>query len=66
MKKGQITRGSRGPAPKWNYGRTMTIRVPIAISDLILDIAKEIDKKGMENLTQVMERFKSSTSEVSQ
>lgn len=37
-------RGSRGPAPKWNLGRTKTIRVPIAIADLLLEIARKIDR----------------------
>ena len=36
-------RGSRGPAPQWNLGRTRTIRVPIAIADQLLEIARRID-----------------------
>jgi hypothetical protein len=36
-------RGSRGPAPNWNLGRTKTIRVPIAIADELMDLARKID-----------------------
>ena len=39
-----IDRGSRGPAPQWNLGRTRTIRVPIAIADQLLEIARRIDE----------------------
>ncbi|MFB2982675.1 hypothetical protein [Microseira sp. BLCC-F43] len=35
-----IQRGSRGPAPSWNLGRTRTIRVPIAIADRLMEIAR--------------------------
>jgi hypothetical protein len=38
-----IQRGSRGPAPNWNLGRTRTIRVPIAIADQLMEIARRID-----------------------
>ncbi len=38
-----IQRGSRGPAPHWNLGRTKTIRVPIAIADRLTEIARKID-----------------------
>ena len=30
----------------WNLGKTKTIRVPIAISDLLVDIARTIDEGG--------------------
>ncbi|NEP09114.1 MAG: hypothetical protein F6K14_02465 [Symploca sp. SIO2C1] len=43
MKK-KTERGSRGPAPNWNLGRTKTIRVPIAIADQLLKIARKIDR----------------------
>ncbi|NET61411.1 MAG: hypothetical protein F6K47_36385 [Symploca sp. SIO2E6] len=42
--KDKIQRGSRGPAPSWNLGRTKTIRVPIAIADLLLKVARKIDR----------------------
>ena len=39
----KIDRGSRGPAPQWNLGRTRTIRVPIAIANQLLELARRID-----------------------
>ncbi len=39
-----IQRGSRGPAPSWNLGRTRTIRVPIAIADQLVEIARKMDR----------------------
>jgi hypothetical protein len=36
-------RGKRGPAPSWNLGRTRSIRVPIAIADLLLYVARRLD-----------------------
>ena len=38
-----IDRGSRGPAPQWNLGRTRTIRVPIKIADHLIELARRID-----------------------
>ena len=38
-----INRGSRGPAPQWNLGRTRTIRVPIKIADRLIELARKID-----------------------
>lgn len=38
-----IERGSRGPAPQWKLGRTRTIRVPIAIAEQLIEIARRID-----------------------
>lgn len=38
-----IERGSRGPAPQWKLGRTRTIRVPIAIAEQLMEIARKID-----------------------
>lgn len=32
--------------PKWQSGKTKTIRVPIAIADHVLEAAKVIDKNG--------------------
>jgi hypothetical protein len=42
--KNNIQRGSRGPAPNWNLGRTKTIRVPIAIAEQLLEIARKMDR----------------------
>ena len=41
--------------PKWRSGKTQTIRVPIAIADLVLEAAEEIDKNGNVSLLQVIE-----------
>ena len=38
-----IQRGSRGPAPNWNLGRTRSIRVPIVLADTLLQIARRLD-----------------------
>lgn len=39
-----IQRGSRGPAPSWNLGRTRSIRVPIILVDTLLQIARQLDE----------------------
>lgn len=39
----RIERGKRGPAPSWNLGRTRSIRVPIALADTLLNIARLLD-----------------------
>jgi hypothetical protein len=52
-----------GRPPRWNLGKTQTIRVPIAIADELLAIAERMDKRGKEDLTQNPE-FKFLSSEV--
>lgn len=37
--------------PKWQSGKTKTIRVPIAITDQLLDIAKSIDNGTYNTVT---------------
>ncbi len=37
-------RDNSGRKPKWNLGETKAIRVPVAIADTILEIAKRIDE----------------------
>lgn len=37
------------PKPTWNYGKTTTMRVPIALKDELLKIAREMDKGGNPN-----------------
>ena len=37
-------RENSGRKPKWNLGETKAIRVPLAIADLLLEIAKRIDE----------------------
>ncbi len=39
-----IQRGSRGPAPSWNLGRTRTITVPMAIASRLMEIARSMDR----------------------
>lgn len=50
-------RNPKGRDSTWNYGKTRTIRVPVAIADEVLAYARELDsKKGMQTLTQSLER----------
>jgi hypothetical protein len=35
-----------GPVSKWKHGKTTTIRVPIALSKRLLEIAKILDQGG--------------------
>ena len=44
--------------PKWRSGKTRTIRVPIAISDLVLEAAREIDVNGNKSLVSVIKELK--------
>lgn len=37
-------RENSGRKPKWNLGETKAIRVPLAIADLLLEIARRIDE----------------------
>lgn len=41
--------------PKWQSGKTKTIRVPIAIADRVLEAAREIDRE--ENSSTVTSEF---------
>ena len=45
--------------PKWKSGKTQTIRVPIAIADLVLEAAQEIDTNGNKSLLQVINELDS-------
>ena len=45
--------------PKWRSGKTQTIRVPIAIADLVLEAAQEIDNNGNKSLLQVIKESRS-------
>jgi O-acetyl-ADP-ribose deacetylase (regulator of RNase III) len=42
-------RSGAGAKPKWKHSETKTIRVPIAIADQVLEIAKMIDQGSREN-----------------
>ena len=37
-------RQNSGPDPNWRHGKTRTIRVPIALADQILELAKKLDE----------------------
>lgn len=39
-------REGAGGKPTWKNGKTKTIRVPIAIAEEVLKLAKELDEKG--------------------
>lgn len=47
-----MARGGRregaGGKPSWNYGRTKPVRVPIALADKILEIARVLDEQDSE------------------
>jgi hypothetical protein len=55
------SRNPDGRPGKWRLGKTRTIRVPEAIADTLLQVAEELDKKGMQDLTQNLEQHKSSS-----
>lgn len=40
-------RPGAGSKPTWKNGKTKTIRVPIAIAEEVLELAKELDEKGV-------------------
>lgn len=40
------TRPGAGGKPTWKHGRTKTIRVPIALADEIIKLARELDEEG--------------------
>lgn len=37
-------RENSGRKPKWNLGETKAIRVPVAIAEMLLEIAKRLDE----------------------
>jgi hypothetical protein len=37
-------RENSGRKPKWNLGETKAVRIPLAIADTILEVAKRIDE----------------------
>lgn len=55
------SRNPEGRPGKWRLGKTRTIRVPEAIADTLLQIAEDLDKKGIHVLTQNLEGSKSSS-----
>lgn len=55
-----------GRPGKWKLGKTCTIRVPIVISQELLEIARDADKRGLSVLTQNRVLSKFTPCEVSQ
>jgi hypothetical protein len=51
--KDKTNRGTRGPAPQWNLGRTRTIRVPIALAEQLMEVARKADS-GEVNLEMLL------------
>jgi hypothetical protein len=39
-------RDGAGGKPTWNYGKTKPVRVPVALADRILEIARVLDEGG--------------------
>jgi len=52
-------RNPHGRPSSWRNGPTKNIRVPIALADTVLQIARDLDKKGMRVLEQNLECSKS-------
>lgn len=54
-----MARGGRregaGGRPAWNYGKTKPVRVPIALADKILEIAKILDEGKFEDSDKLEE-----------
>jgi hypothetical protein len=52
-----MARGGKRPGaggrPSWNYGKTKPIRVPIALADIVIEIAKRLDRRGVEGLEEL-------------
>lgn len=40
-------RDGAGGKPTWNYGKTKPVRVPVALADRILEIARVLDEGGV-------------------
>ena len=47
------TRGGKregsGGKPTWRYGKTKPVRVPVALAEKILEIARVLDEEGLES-----------------
>ena len=50
--------------PTWRSGKTQTIRVPIAIADLVLEAARKIDQDMPNTDTSVKKEFKAIFEEI--
>lgn len=53
QKVGMTTRGGKregaGGKPTWRYGKTKPVRVPVALAEKILEIARVLDEEGLES-----------------
>lgn len=55
------SRNPEGRPSRWRLGKTKTIRVPEVMADTLLQIAEDLDKKGIQVLTQNLEQPKSTS-----
>ncbi len=46
-------RPNSGPKPSWRLGKTKAIRVPIAIADALLAIARRMDREETLNVLEL-------------
>lgn len=51
------------PEPNWNYGKTKTVRVPIALAEKVLAIARMLDMEEIELNVDDEEEFKKAISD---
>jgi len=52
-------RNPDGRPSSWNNNPTKSIRVPVALADTVLRIARDLDKKGTDILRQNLNHSKS-------
>ncbi|MDJ0728083.1 MAG: hypothetical protein QNJ38_23550 [Prochloraceae cyanobacterium] len=50
------------PEPNWHYGKTKTVRVPIALAEKVLAIARLLDMEEIELSISDEEKFKKALS----
>lgn len=49
MARGGYREGAGGK-PKWSYGKTKPVRVPVALAEIVLEIARVLDGKELEEI----------------
>lgn len=52
------SRNPGGRPGKWKLGKTQNIRVPVALAEELLAVARIVDKRGNEVLEQNLERLR--------
>jgi hypothetical protein len=57
-------RPNSGPQPSWKSGRTQTIRVPVALADTLLKIARRLDENLSLDIEEIVEEENSKKSEL--